>query len=90
MTRLTVSGTTATVAVVLRGTTLVLGCVGDSSAALLARDDEHAVRDRHLDRRRVDAVQPAAHLEPARRLGEVEAAADARVEHRVAEQREER
>ena len=41
-------GTTATVAVVLRGTTLVLGCVGDSSAALLARDDDSGAATHEL------------------------------------------
>ena len=65
-------GTTATVAVVLRGTTLVLGCVGDSSAALLARDDDSGAAAHEL----LMEEHGPTHLAEYARLREVEAAED--------------
>ena len=65
-------GTTATVAVVLRGTTLVLGCVGDSSAALLARDDDSGAAAHEL----LMEEHGPTHLAEYARLREVAAAED--------------
>ena len=65
-------GTTATVAVVLRGTTLVLGCVGDSSAALLARDDDSGAATHEL----LMEEHGPTHLAEYARLREVAAAED--------------
>ena len=65
-------GTTATVAVVLRGTTLVLGCVGDSSAALLARDDDSGAAAHEL----LMEEHGPTHLAEYARLRQVEAAED--------------